>query len=116
MLDFLESRVWDSSALEVISEVVDAYQVANKEIHLRHLSPDCAKLLSRAGDLYDMNVIEVDELEDPRYGVSVDYDLIATDDDDFKPKSKERGEEGDQERMERAILRQYSGGRQGNKD
>ena len=116
VLDFLESRVWDSSALEVISEVVDAYQVANKEIHLRHLSPDCAKLLSRAGDLYDMNVIEVDELEDPRYGVSVDYDLIATDDDDFKPKSKERGEEGDQERMERAILRQYSGGRQGNKD
>lgn len=104
VLDFLESRVWDSSALEVISEVVDVYQNAGKEVHIRHLSPDCQKLLTRAGDLYDVNLIEVDEAEDPSYGVSVDYDILQ----DPSLESSSRNQSSDENRMERAMVRQYS--------
>ena len=36
--------------------------------HLVHLSPDCKKLLKKAG-----NLVEVSVIEDPQYGVAVDY-------------------------------------------
>ena len=39
-----------------------------KNLHLRHLSPDCRALLEKAGDLVEVSVIE-----DPRYGIAVDY-------------------------------------------
>ncbi|UPQ99367.1 sulfate transporter [Chloropicon primus] len=110
VLDFMESRVWDSSALEAISEVVQTYQNSNKEIHIRHLSRDCQKLLTNAGDLYDLNVIEADE-DDPSYGVAANYDgeVLASQ----SPKSTGMESEGESEadRMNRAIMRQYSGGR-----
>jgi SulP family sulfate permease len=111
VLDFMESRVWDSSALEIISEVVEVYQNAGKEIHIRHLSPDCQRLLTRAGDLYNqIEVIEVDASSDPSYGVSVDYDTLLNDNEggaggrsgSFSKKIN------DTNRMERAIQRQYS--------
>ena len=38
VLDFMQSRVWDSSALEAISDVVITLQ--GKEIHIRHLKFD----------------------------------------------------------------------------
>ncbi len=111
VLDFVGSRVWDSSALEAISEVVEAYQAADKEIHLRHLSTDCQRLLTKAGDLYDVNVIESDAAEDPEYGVATDYDAIVK--APAAPATALAEGDSDQDRMQRAIARQYSGGRQG---
>lgn len=79
VLDFLESRVWDSSALEAINGLVSSYKDAGKEIHLRHLSSDCRSLLTKAEDLYSkMNIIEVNTEEDPDYGVATDYDVLET--------------------------------------
>ena len=57
VLDFMQSRVWDSSALEAISDVVITLQ--GKEIHIRHLKFDELKAqadkakasLVRAGEL-----------------------------------------------------------------
>lgn len=98
VLDFLDSRIWDSSALEAVSEVVALFQSAGKEIHLRHLSRDCSKLLSKAGDLYsDLNVIERDADEDPTYSVLLETDypveVLSTDYDN---------------RLSSALKRQYS--------
>ena len=108
VLDFMESRVWDSSALEAISDVVITHQSQGKEIHIRHLSRDCQRLLTRAGDLYDVNVIEA-EANDPDYGVAANYDgdiLVSA-----VTKSAEGGDESDASRMTRAIQRQIAGGR-----
>ena len=108
VLDFMESRVWDSSALEAISDVVITHQSQGKEIHIRHLSRDCQRLLTRAGDLYDVNVIET-EANDPDYGVAANYDgdiLVSA-----ATKSAEGGDESDASRMTRAIQRQIAGGR-----
>ena len=38
----------------------------NKKIHLKHLSPDCKKLLQNAEQIIDINV-----MEDPNYKVAV---------------------------------------------
>ena len=38
-----------------------------KELHLRHLSPECRKLLRKAGKMVEVNVIE-----DPQYHVATD--------------------------------------------
>ena len=43
--------------------------VLEKELSLRHLTRDCHKLLSKAGQLV------VDSDDDPDYGVAVDYDV-----------------------------------------
>ncbi|WP_135079327.1 SulP family inorganic anion transporter [Terasakiella sp. SH-1] len=68
VIDFVESRVWDHSGLEAIDALADRYLKAGKQLHLRHLSPDCQVLLEKAGDMVEINVIE-----DPLYGVGVDY-------------------------------------------
>lgn len=104
VLDFMDSHVWDSSALEAISSVVQNYQSADKEIHIRHLSKDCQKLLTQAGDLYDVNVIEVDT-DDPEYGIAANYDEIVS---SFDEEADLLSDETDADRMTRAIQRQYS--------
>ena len=43
--------------------------VLEKRVKLRHLTRDCHKLLSKAGQLV------VDSDDDPDYGVAVDYDV-----------------------------------------
>jgi SulP family sulfate permease len=68
----MEARVWDSSALEAVSDVSARFEAAGKRAHLRHLSPDCARLLEQADDL-----VEIDTLEDPTYGVATDYPKSA---------------------------------------
>ncbi|WND03786.1 SulP family inorganic anion transporter [Temperatibacter marinus] len=70
VIDFMHSRVWDSSAIEAIDKLADKYRKAGKELHLCHLSPDCVRLLTRA-----KNMVEVSTIEDPNYGVAADYDL-----------------------------------------
>lgn len=68
VIDFGESRVWDHSALEAIDALAVKYKEAGKTLHLVHLSPDCVLLLKKAKDVVEINVIE-----DPHYGILVDY-------------------------------------------
>jgi len=67
VIDFAESRVVDQSAIEALNKLADRYQKNGKTIHLRHLSPDCVKLIKRAEKICDVNV-----LEDPDYFVAID--------------------------------------------
>ena len=69
IIDFAGSRVIDQSALKAIEDIADKYNTFGKKVKLRHLTRDCHKLLSRAGQLV------VDSDDDPDYGVAVDYDV-----------------------------------------
>jgi len=67
IIEFQHSRVMDHSAIEAIDTLAERYVNAGKTLHLRHLSPECTKLLHKAGDL-----VEVNFAEDPRYHIAVD--------------------------------------------
>ncbi len=67
VVEFQHSRVGDHSGLEAIDNLAERYLNAGKKLHLRHLSPECRKLLHKAGNLVEVNVIE-----DPTYHVAVD--------------------------------------------
>lgn len=67
VIDFKESRVVDMSAIEALNKITERYNKVGKKVHLKHLSPDCRKLLANAETLIDVNV-----LEDPHYKVAVD--------------------------------------------
>ncbi|MFT4826626.1 MAG: SulP family sulfate permease [Halioglobus sp.] len=67
IIDFARSRVADHSGLEAIDTLADRYLSAGKTLHLVHLSDDCRKLLTKAGSLVEVNVIE-----DPKYFVADD--------------------------------------------
>jgi len=69
IVDFINSRVLDQSALQAIEALARKYEEAGKTLQLRHLSHDCHKLLKRAGQLM------VDSDDDPQYGVAVDYSV-----------------------------------------
>lgn len=69
ILDFNNSRVVDQSALQAIEAVAAKYQQSGKRLQLRHLTHDCHKLLTTAGQLM------VDRDDDPDYGLAVDYDI-----------------------------------------
>ena len=67
IIDFEESRIMDQSAIEIINKIAESYQRLGKNIHLRHLSRDCIRLIKKAEKICDVNV-----LEDPDYFVSID--------------------------------------------
>jgi len=67
IIDFARSKVIDQSALKAIEDIAKKYNRLGKKVKLRHLTRDCHKLLSRAGQLV------VDSDDDPNYGVAVDY-------------------------------------------
>jgi SulP family sulfate permease len=67
VIDFARSRVADHSGLEAIDTLADRYLSAGKTLHLVHLSDECRRLLRKAGNLVEVNVIE-----DPRYFVADD--------------------------------------------
>ncbi len=67
IIDFAESRVVDMSAIEALNKITERYEKLGKTVHLKHLSPDCRKLLKNADKIIDVNVIE-----DPTYKVVVD--------------------------------------------
>ena len=67
IIDFARSRVADDSGLEAIDTLADRYVAAGKTLHLVHLSDECRRLLKRAGNLVEVNVIE-----DPKYFVAED--------------------------------------------
>ena len=67
VIDFAESRVVDMSAIEALNKITERYLKAGKSVHLKHLSPDCKRLLANAEQIIDVNV-----LEDPTYKVVAD--------------------------------------------
>lgn len=67
IIDFRESRVNDMSGIEALNKITERYLKAGKELHLRHLSPDCLQLLKNAETIIDVNIIE-----DPTYKVAVE--------------------------------------------
>ena len=69
IIDFAKSKVIDQSALKAIEDIADKYNSLGKKVKLRHLTHDCHKLLSRAGQLV------VDSDDDPDYSIAVDYDV-----------------------------------------
>ena len=69
IVDFADSRVADQSALTAIEQMAGRYETAGKQLQLRHLSHDCHRLLSKAGQLI------VDSDDDPDYGIAVDYSV-----------------------------------------
>ncbi|WP_444998369.1 SulP family inorganic anion transporter [Aliikangiella sp. IMCC44359] len=64
IVDFADARVYDHSAIEAIDSLAERYERNGKTLHYRHLSPECRRLLTKAGDLVEVNLIE-----DPDYHV-----------------------------------------------
>ncbi|WP_136658455.1 SulP family inorganic anion transporter [Nitratireductor sp. XY-223] len=67
VVDFMESRIVDQSALQAIDALAARYQEHGTRLELKHLSRDCHMLLARAGQLM------VDSDDDPDYGIAVHY-------------------------------------------
>ncbi|MGB3467404.1 MAG: SulP family inorganic anion transporter [Cyclobacteriaceae bacterium] len=67
IIDFQESRIMDQSAIESINKLAEKYQKLGKNLHLRHLSKDCIRMIRKAEKICDVNV-----LEDPEYFVAID--------------------------------------------
>lgn len=67
IVDFANCRVMDHSGIEAIDSLAERYEKAGKELQLRHLSPECRTLLSKAGSM-----VIVDNREDPNYKVADD--------------------------------------------
>lgn len=64
IIDFRESRVVDMSAIEALNKITESYHKQDKKVHLKHLSPDCGRLIRNAESIIDVNIIE-----DPTYNV-----------------------------------------------
>ncbi len=64
IIDFMESRIADMSAIDAVNKLTERYAKLNKVVHLRHLSADCRQLLKNADKLIEVNI-----LEDPTYKV-----------------------------------------------
>ena len=68
VLDFTNAKVWDSSALVAVDDAASRIKRGGAvDVTLRGLSPDCAALLRKAGDLVEVR------LDDPTYPVAADY-------------------------------------------
>lgn len=67
IIDFANARVYDHSGIEAIDSLAIRYKRAGKTLHIKHLSGECRALLTKAGDLVEVNVIE-----DPDYHLAID--------------------------------------------
>ena len=67
VVDFMDSRVVDQSALQAIEALASRYRTQGTRLDLRHLSRDCHRLLTKAGQLM------IDSDDDPDYGIAVHY-------------------------------------------
>ncbi|MEM7696848.1 MAG: SulP family inorganic anion transporter [Verrucomicrobiota bacterium] len=63
-IDFREARVCDQSSLEALHSLSERYEAAGKSLRLRHLSPECQRMLAKAG-----TVTDTDD-DDPDYTVA----------------------------------------------
>lgn len=66
IIDFKESRVVDMSAIKALHAITHRYSKEGKNVHLRHLSNDCAELLKNAEAIIDVNI-----MEDPTYKLAI---------------------------------------------
>lgn len=66
IVDFRQSRVCDLSGLEAIKSLAERYRKLGKVLQLRHLSPDCRRMLDRAGSLVEVEIAA----DDPGYSVA----------------------------------------------
>lgn len=66
-IDFLASRVYDHSGIQALNKLAEKYEESGREIHFKHLSKDCTRLIAKAGHLVDVNI-----MEDPAYYVAED--------------------------------------------
>ena len=67
VIDFKESRIWDSSGVDALDSLADKYEQQGKKLHIRHISDECRCLLRKADKYVEINVNE-----DPRYRVATD--------------------------------------------
>ncbi|MBU3021060.1 SulP family inorganic anion transporter [Aestuariibacter sp. A3R04] len=67
VIDFNNSRIWDSSGIDALDTLADKYEQQGKKLHIRHISPECRSLLNKADKFVEINVNE-----DPRYRVATD--------------------------------------------
>jgi sulfate permease, SulP family len=67
IVEFKNSRVADHSAIEAIDTLAERYISSGKTMHLRHLNVECKQLLTKAGSLVEINLIE-----DPDYHIATD--------------------------------------------
>ncbi len=67
VINFEESRVVDMSAIEALNKLTGRYHKVGKTVHLKHLSPDCRRMLNKADAIIEVNV-----LEDPTYKLAID--------------------------------------------
>lgn len=65
IIDFKDSRVCDHSGIEAINTLTERYLNHGTKLHLRHLSKDCLRLLDKAADIVEVNI-----MEDPNYHVA----------------------------------------------
>jgi SulP family sulfate permease len=56
-LDFTSSRVCDFSSIEVINNIAEKYKVQGKEVYIQNLSPDCASVITKAGNVFLAKVV-----------------------------------------------------------
>jgi SulP family sulfate permease len=71
-IDFIESKVSDHSGMEAITNLVNKYEKVGKKVILKHLSPDCQKLLIKGNKNFS-EIIE-ENIDDPRYFVITDQE------------------------------------------
>ncbi len=67
VIDFAESRIWDSSGVDALDGLADKYEALGKKLHIRHVSEECKNLLNKAQKYVEINVSE-----DPRYRIATD--------------------------------------------
>lgn len=67
VIDFDESRIWDSSGVDALDTLADKYEQNGKKLHIRHISKECRTLLRKADKFVEINVNE-----DPRYRIATD--------------------------------------------
>lgn len=66
VIDFGDARVCDMSGMEAINSLCERYRKAGKNLRLRHLSPDCRRMLDKAGKRVKVEVLP----DDPAYTVA----------------------------------------------
>lgn len=71
IIDFYESRVADMSGIEALNKITQRYKAAGKLVQLKHLDARCRKILSDAGSIVNLNIIEGGKEKDSR----VNFDL-----------------------------------------
>jgi len=66
IIDFFESRVADMSGIEALHKITQRYKTAGKTVQIQHLSARCKKLLDKANNIVDVNIVEGGKVKDSR--------------------------------------------------